>query len=136
MELDLSLFNTQHYKLRIKSKWSNPGKGIAPSLTPRCSSCCKESLRVAVEYSQPTNNKCLLSRYQLSINISAVVILFFYHHTITTRINLSIYLWVCSNHTIRDICVCVSSCLLTKSIYLSIYLSISISLSSYLILSS
>ena len=24
------LFNTQHYKVWIKSKWSNPGKGVAP----------------------------------------------------------------------------------------------------------
>ena len=28
----------QHYKVQIKGKWSNPGKGFAPSPTPRCSS--------------------------------------------------------------------------------------------------
>ena len=38
MILDASLLNTQYYKVWIKSKWSNPGKGIAPSPTPRCSS--------------------------------------------------------------------------------------------------
>ena len=38
MGLDASLLNTQHYKVQIKSKWSNPGKGVAPSSTPRCSS--------------------------------------------------------------------------------------------------
>ena len=27
MELDAALLNTQHYKIQIKSKWSNPGKG-------------------------------------------------------------------------------------------------------------
>ena len=32
--LDTSLLNTQHYKV----KWSNPGKGVAPSPTPRCCS--------------------------------------------------------------------------------------------------
>ena len=38
MVLDTSLLNTQHYKVRIKGKLSNPGKGEAPSSTPRCSS--------------------------------------------------------------------------------------------------
>ena len=28
--LDTVLFNTQHYKVRIK--WSNPGNGVAPTL--------------------------------------------------------------------------------------------------------
>ena len=32
MVLDTSLLNTQHYKVRIKSKWSHPGDGVAPSL--------------------------------------------------------------------------------------------------------
>ena len=36
MVLDASLFNTQHYKVWIKSKLSNPGKGVVPSPTPRC----------------------------------------------------------------------------------------------------
>ena len=34
MVLDATLLNTQHYKVRIK--WSNPGKGVAPSSTPQC----------------------------------------------------------------------------------------------------
>ena len=38
MVLDTSLLNSQQYKVRIKGKWSNPGKGVAPSPTPRCSS--------------------------------------------------------------------------------------------------
>ena len=32
MVLDTSLLNTQQYKVRIEVKWSNPGKGVAPSL--------------------------------------------------------------------------------------------------------
>ena len=32
MELDTTLLNTQHYKVRFKGKWSNPGNGVAPSL--------------------------------------------------------------------------------------------------------
>ena len=35
MVLDATLLNT-HYKVRIK--WSNPGNGVVPSPTPRCSS--------------------------------------------------------------------------------------------------
>ena len=32
MIVDATLFNTQHYKVRIKGKWSNPGNGVAPPL--------------------------------------------------------------------------------------------------------
>ena len=38
MALDTPLINTQQYKVRTKVKWSNPGKGVAPSSTTRCSS--------------------------------------------------------------------------------------------------
>ena len=39
MVLDSALLNTQNYKVRIKVvKWSNPGKGVAPSPTLRCCS--------------------------------------------------------------------------------------------------
>ena len=30
---DTALLNTQHYKVLIKSKWSNPGKRVAPPPT-------------------------------------------------------------------------------------------------------
>ena len=36
MVLDAALLNTQHYKVRIKGKWTNPGKGVTSSSTPRC----------------------------------------------------------------------------------------------------
>ena len=55
MVLDASLLNTKHYKVWIKSKWSNPGKGIAPSSTPQCSSYWKGSLQVTLDYSRTTN---------------------------------------------------------------------------------
>ena len=38
MVLDATLLSTQHCKVRIKGKRSNPGKGVEPSPTPRCSS--------------------------------------------------------------------------------------------------
>ena len=41
MVLGVSLLNTQHYKVRIKGKWSIPGKGVAPSPTPWCSKLSK-----------------------------------------------------------------------------------------------
>ena len=48
MELDTSLLNSQHYKARFK--WSNPGKGVALSSIPRCSSYWKGSFRVDLDY--------------------------------------------------------------------------------------
>ena len=37
-------------RYRSRVKLINPGKGVAPSLTPRCSSYWKESLRVTLDY--------------------------------------------------------------------------------------
>ena len=48
--LDASLLNPQHYKARIKSKWSNLRKGDAPSPTPWCCSYWKRSFRVTHDY--------------------------------------------------------------------------------------
>ena len=42
--------NTQQYKVHIEGKWSNPGKGVAPSPTLWCCSYWKESLWVAFDY--------------------------------------------------------------------------------------
>ena len=53
MVLNGSLFNTQHYKVQIKGKWSNQEKGMAPSLIPQYSSYWKGSLHVVLNYSQP-----------------------------------------------------------------------------------
>ena len=50
MVLDTSLLNTQQYKVRIKGKWSNPEKNLAPSPTFRCSSYWKGSLLVTLDY--------------------------------------------------------------------------------------
>ena len=45
-----TLLNTQHYKVKIKVNWSNPGKGVVPSPTSWCSSSGKVSLRVILDY--------------------------------------------------------------------------------------
>ena len=47
--LDAILLNTQHYKVLSRVKWSNPGKGVAPSPTPWCSSYRKGILRVTLD---------------------------------------------------------------------------------------
>ena len=46
--LDTSLLNNVRYVSRVK--WSNPGKGVAYSPTPWCSSYWKGSLLVALDY--------------------------------------------------------------------------------------
>ena len=38
MVLDAALLSTQHYKVSIKGKVKQSREGVAPSLTPRCSS--------------------------------------------------------------------------------------------------
>ena len=50
MVLNTSLLNTQQYKVLSRVKWSNPGKGVAPSPKPQCSSYWKGSLLVALDY--------------------------------------------------------------------------------------
>ena len=45
MVLDASLLNPHQYKVRVK--WRNLGKGVAPSLTSRCSSYRKGSPLIA-----------------------------------------------------------------------------------------
>ena len=50
MVLDASLLNTQHYKVRIKSKVEPSREGVAPSPTSWCSSYRKGSLRVTLDY--------------------------------------------------------------------------------------
>ena len=43
---DTSLFNTQHYKVWIKGKWGNPGKGVVPSLHLGVVAIEKEAFRL------------------------------------------------------------------------------------------
>ena len=50
MVLDATLLNTQHYKVRIKSKVEPSREKSSASPTPRCSSYRKGSIRVTHEY--------------------------------------------------------------------------------------
>ena len=49
-----ALLNTQHYKVRIKIMWSNPGNEVVPSPTPRCSSYWIGSFRVSTKVAKFT----------------------------------------------------------------------------------
>ena len=44
MVIDASFLNIQHYKVRIKDKWSNPKKGVVPTAISRDSSYRKKPL--------------------------------------------------------------------------------------------
>ena len=50
---DASLLNTQHYKVWIKGKWSNPGKELVSSITLWWGSYLKGSLQVTLNCSWP-----------------------------------------------------------------------------------
>ena len=50
------MLNTQHYMIRSKGKWTNPGKGVTPSSTLQCSSYWKGSFLVALDYCRPTQH--------------------------------------------------------------------------------
>ena len=71
MVLYATLLNIQHYKIRIKGKWRNPGKRVAPSPTPQCSSYRKGSPRVAGDHGRPTHilTLCIYIRKNNKIKI-------------------------------------------------------------------
>ena len=50
MVLDTSLKTLSNIRYISRVKWSNPGKGVAPSPTPPCRSYWKGSLQVALNY--------------------------------------------------------------------------------------
>ena len=54
MVLDSSLVNTHDYSVRIRGKWTNPGKGVVPSCTYLCSNYWKGRLCVILDYGQLT----------------------------------------------------------------------------------
>ena len=54
MVLNSYLLNTQRYKVQIKSKWSNQGKGVVPFLHLGVETILKWNLRVAHDYGRPT----------------------------------------------------------------------------------
>ena len=67
-------------------KWSNPGKGIAPSPAPQCSSYCKGNLRVTLDYS----HQLYFTLYALLYFIYIIYIQFLFYLGITFFFNLTI----------------------------------------------
>ena len=71
------MFNTQHHKVWIKDKWNNPGKGVAPSPKPRCSSYWKGSIRITIlliySYnSHATHRARLLPPHKVHLSLAMV----------------------------------------------------------------
>ena len=101
MVLDAFLFKPPRYKVRIKSKWSNPGKRVAPSSTPRCSSYWKASLGVIFDNSRTIyiyiNNGVLqkwlahpiltLTNYTLSLEFCKEIFVYNLPRLLTTNNN-------------------------------------------------
>ena len=50
MVLDISLITSHFWSIPYNAKWNNPGRGVAPSLTPRYCSYWKWSLQVPFNY--------------------------------------------------------------------------------------
>ena len=84
MVLDVSLLNTQQYKVRIKGKVSNPGKGVTPSTSPRYSSYWKGSLLIIlITYLRSTSSvNQFLSAFVGWIYIQLFNHLFFLHYSV------------------------------------------------------
>ena len=85
MVLDTSLtLSNIRYISRVK--WSNPGKGVAPSPTPRCSSYWKGSLLVALDYDHQiylliSNHIAVCKLFVLGRNTWLIELLMFYNNT-------------------------------------------------------
>ena len=68
MVLDASLLNCiTRYGSRVK--WGNPGKGIAPSITPWCDSYRKGSLRITLDYGRQLNTGSLVKWVECSLMV-------------------------------------------------------------------
>ena len=89
MTINVFLLSTQHYKIRIKGKWSNPWKEKAPFPTLWCCNNWKGSLGVVLDYGRPT--------YFFTIYISKYLLV---SHVLWVLIWWYIYMCVC-------VCVCV-----------------------------
>ena len=93
MLLDAALFNTQHYKVRIKDKveQSREWSSTLPT-TPRCSSYWKGSLRVTLEYGR----QLYLFRFiGNSSRWRSNLFTLRYNHFIEPTIYQLKYFWIC-----------------------------------------
>ena len=95
MVLHASLLNTQHYKIWIEGKWSNPEKRLVPSPTPQCNTYWKESLQVALDYSRLTSLLIIIQYKYTYINRYSPykhshIYIYIYTHTYTSLLTASL----------------------------------------------
>ena len=112
----LTLSNIR-YVSRVK--WSNPGKGVASSPTPRCSSYWKGSLLVALDYSRQryrtlfwralsSKDNISIFKVPLTMGYTALRIYLNYRYIcmcIDIRKNQKIIFWAISIKKFRDVCL-------------------------------
>ena len=91
MVLDATLLNTQHHKVWLKGKWSNPGIGVAPFPTPQCSNYWKGSLRVTLDYDRQLYYFSVLAEC-LEIGITLMVCFKFFKGTTNCLCSIEICL--------------------------------------------
>ena len=91
MVLDASLLNTQHYKVWIKGKWSNPGKRVAPSQTPWFSSYWKGSLRVILDYGRQLLYKYIYMFLFIYIYVYMYVLIYTYIYVLFIYIYIHMF---------------------------------------------
>ena len=97
MVLDVSLLNTQHYKVRIKGKVEKSREGVAPSPTPWCSSYRKGSLRVTLDYGRQLYFT-LHTFCRIQLTSSSLCLSLIHTHTQThTHTHIYIYIYIYSN---------------------------------------
>ena len=80
-------------------KWSNPGKGVASSPTPRCSSYRKGSLRVTLDYGRQLYNLYIYVLY-VNLYVFPCVSIYFIH--------ICTYVYI---HANASVCECVFKCI-------------------------
>ena len=74
-------------------KWSNPGKGVAPSPTPWCSSYRKGSLRVTLDYGRQLYLLLKWIKYRILLSFIAGPKIQARGHFLTNQIHIITYLF-------------------------------------------
>ena len=124
----LTLSNIR-YVSRVK--WRNPGKGVAPPPTPRCSNYWKRSLLVALDFGRQLYFYIYIYIYMIIIENWKCHKTFFQIGDRWLYMCVSVCKFVIKISILRKnyVCVCVCDVLININIYLNLNLSLSLSLS-------
>ena len=120
---------TSDIMLRIKDKWSNPMKGVAPRRTPRCCSCRKGTLWVAFDIGRPTYIYIHIYIYKISRLFTYILTLLplslshTHTHTISHgRMSICLRTLTRPNYTLGSLCWSKKHCTYTHTnIYIYMY---------------